>query len=174
MSGYQEADITRRAFGDLEPGLHFETAARTVTETDIVLFACLTGDLHPQHTDAAWAARSPYGERIAHGLLLVSYAIGLLTDAGSRVAGLRGIGEVTFKAPGRLGDTIRLTGTITPLEQLDETHGVVSSRCAIVEDRGLTLARLRLDLLWLAHIPRPDGPKEGDLLDGAPTGVFPL
>ncbi len=40
---------------------------RTITEADVVQFAALTGDLHPQHTDAAWAASSRFGERVAHG-----------------------------------------------------------------------------------------------------------
>ena len=55
-----------------------ESSGRTVTEYDVVSFASLTGDWHPQHADAAWAAESPFGRRIAHGMLVISYALGLL------------------------------------------------------------------------------------------------
>ena len=59
-------------YEELEAGQTFTTRGRTVTEADVVGFAALTGDWHPQHTDAVWAAESPFGERIAHGLLVVS------------------------------------------------------------------------------------------------------
>ena len=49
---------------------------RTITEADVVPFAALTGDMHPQHTDRHWAADGPFGERIAHGMLVLSYALG--------------------------------------------------------------------------------------------------
>ena len=65
------------------------TRGRTITEADLVSFSALTGDWHPQHADAAWAAESPFGERIAHGMLVLSYAVGLLPidpDAGHRAA----------------------------------------------------------------------------------------
>ena len=54
-------------FEELEAGQPFTTRGRTVTEADVVGFAALTGDWHPQHSDAQWAADSPFGERIAHG-----------------------------------------------------------------------------------------------------------
>ena len=51
------------------PALTGVSRGRTITEADVVQFAALTGDLHPQHTDAAWAAESRFGERVAHGML---------------------------------------------------------------------------------------------------------
>src|SRR5204862_7517956 len=65
-------------FDDLRIGDAMESSGRTVTEYDVVSFASLTGDWHPQHADAAWAAESPFGRRIAHGMLVISYALGLL------------------------------------------------------------------------------------------------
>jgi acyl dehydratase len=53
-------------FEELVEGPTFETRGRTITEADVVSFSALTGDGHPQHADAAWAARSAFGERIAH------------------------------------------------------------------------------------------------------------
>ena len=59
-------------------GEHFVSAARTVTECDVVNFACMTGDMHPNHTDAEVMKHSQFGQRIAHGLLGISWAHGFL------------------------------------------------------------------------------------------------
>ena len=83
-------------FDRLETGLAVTTRGRTITESDLVSFSALTGDWHPQHADADWAAEGPFGERVAHGMLVLSYAVGLLPidpDAGHRAA---------RAAPGRL------------------------------------------------------------------------
>jgi 3-hydroxybutyryl-CoA dehydratase len=81
---------------------------RTITEADVVAFANLTGDHHPQHTDASWAAGGPFGERIAHGMLVLAYAVGLVDFDPERIVALRRIDDVVFKRPVRIGDTIRV------------------------------------------------------------------
>ena len=95
-------------FEALETGQAFTTRGRTVTEADVVGFAALTGDWHPQHADAEWAAASPFGERIAHGLLVVSLAAGLVPFDPGRVIALRQVSDATFKRPVRFGDTLRV------------------------------------------------------------------
>ena len=72
------------------------------------MFAGLTGDFHPQHADAEWAAASPFGERIAHGLLVLSLAAGLVDFDPEEVLALRRVRDVVFKRPVKLGDTIRV------------------------------------------------------------------
>lgn len=79
---------------------------RTITEADVVAFANLTGDQHPQHTDAQWAERGPFGGRIAHGMLVLSYAVGLVDIDPDHIAALRRVREVVFKRPVAIGDTI--------------------------------------------------------------------
>ncbi len=81
---------------------------RTVTEADVAMFAGLTGDFHPQHVDAEWAAQSPFGERIAHGLLVLSLAAGMVDFDPEEVIALRRVRDVVFKRPVKLGDTIRV------------------------------------------------------------------
>ena len=88
---------------------------RTVTEADVVAFAALTGDCHPQHTDAEWAASSPFGERIATGMLVLSCAGGLVPFDPERVVALRRVGDVVFKRPVRFGDTLRVSGKMLEL-----------------------------------------------------------
>ena len=89
-------------FEALELGQEFTTRGRTVTEADVVGFASLTGDWHPQHADAEWAASSPFGERIAHGMLVVSLAAGLVPFDPGRVVALRRVCRRDVQAAGAL------------------------------------------------------------------------
>jgi len=94
---------------------------RTITEADVAAFASLTGDRHPQHTDAAWAEESPFGERIAHGMLVLSYAVGLVDFDPERVMALRRVEDVVFKRPVKLGDTIHVRASLV---REDDGRGV--------------------------------------------------
>src|SRR5438128_1201764 len=69
-------------FEDFEPGRIFRSNARTVEQGDVEVFATLTGDRNPVHVDAAFAARTPFRGRIAHGLLVESIASGLAWELG--------------------------------------------------------------------------------------------
>ena len=71
-------DMMARYFDDLEVGDSFITKGRTITEADLVNFAALTWDTYPLHVDAEWASKTMFGERIAHGMLVLSYAAGLV------------------------------------------------------------------------------------------------
>ena len=62
----------------LTTGSTIRSRGRTITESDLVQFSALTGDWHPQHADAEFAAESRFGERIAHGMLVLSYSVGLI------------------------------------------------------------------------------------------------
>jgi acyl dehydratase len=103
--------MMRRSFYYLEEfkvGDRFTTLSRTVTETDVVLFAGITGDNNPIHTDRTYAESLPFGSRIAHGLLGAGIATGLwgrmgLVD-GSAIAALGT--EWQFVGAIKIGDTI--------------------------------------------------------------------
>jgi 3-hydroxybutyryl-CoA dehydratase len=140
--------IFERDFDQLEPGAGFTTASRTITESDLVSFAALTGDRHPLHTDARWAADSPFGERVAHGMLVLSYALGLVPFDPARVLALRGVDGVTFKRPAHIGDTIRVEGRVDSVEPLDASTGLVTCGWKVLNDRDETLARAKLKVLW--------------------------
>ena len=103
-------------FDRLEVGTRVVTRGRTITETDLVSFSALTGDWHPQHADAEWAAASPFGERIAHGMLVLSYGVGLLPIDPERVVALRGLRNVVFKRPVPIGCTISVEAEIAGLQ----------------------------------------------------------
>jgi 3-hydroxybutyryl-CoA dehydratase len=141
-------DALALGFDRLEAGLAFETRGRTITEADVVSFAALTGDWHPQHADAVWAAESPFGERIAHGMLVLSYAVGLLPIDPERVTALRGLRSVVFKRPVPIGTTIRAEAEIAALRPLDAEHGMVELALRVRDADGKLLVRAAIDALW--------------------------
>jgi 3-hydroxybutyryl-CoA dehydratase len=142
-------------FDRLETGAGLVTRARTITETDLVSFSALTGDWHPQHADAQWAAASPFGERIAHGMLVLSYAIGLLPIDPERVKALRGIRNVVFKRPVPIGATIHAEVEIAGLRPLDPEHGLVELALRVRDAEGKLVARATIDALWRRQAAAP-------------------
>lgn len=103
-------------FEDLEIGQEFTSPARTITESDIMQFAGLSGDYNPLHTDDVFAAGTPFGRRIAHGLLGLSIASGLIARTGifDRTAiAMLGVDGWKFTAPIFIGDTVHVKIKIT-------------------------------------------------------------
>ena len=144
------------AFDELNVGDAFETAGRVIGEEDVAAFARLTGDHHPLHTDAEWAAQSALGERVAHGMLVLSYAVGLAEFAPQRVLALRGLRDVVFKRPVKLGDTITLTGEIRELKAVSDAAGLVTYGWSITEQRHRLCVRAVVEVLWMrepAQVP---------------------
>jgi acyl dehydratase len=99
---------TYRYLSEFTVGEKFYTLNQTVTETDVILFAGLTGDKNPIHTDRTYAEKLPFGSRLAHGMLGASIAVGLwgrmgLVD-GSAIAALST--EWKFVGPIKIDDTI--------------------------------------------------------------------
>ncbi len=135
-------------FDSLSEGERFSTRARTITEADVVSFAALTGDFHPVHTDAVWAERSPFGGRIAHGMLVLSYAVGLVPLDPERVVALRRIGEAVFKQPARFGDTIHVEGQVSKRSEVDAGVGLVECRWKVLNQDAKTVVRVAVEVLW--------------------------
>jgi acyl dehydratase len=129
----------------LEPGSSFITSGRTITETDVVSFAALTGDWHPQHADASWAATSRFGQRVAHGMLVLSYAVGLVPLDPARVIALRGLDRVVFKRPALIGDTIHVEGRVEGIRPLDEATALATLSWKIVNQSGAAIARATVE-----------------------------
>jgi acyl dehydratase len=108
-------------YEDLHVGLEFASPSRTVTESDVVQFAGLTGDYSELHTSEEFAKKTDYGRRVAHGMLGLAYAHGLMW---ARTGELRdcaiaflGISDWRFRGPIFLGDTIRVRYTISELRE---------------------------------------------------------
>jgi 3-hydroxybutyryl-CoA dehydratase len=135
-------------FDGLVVGQRFQTGGRTVTESDVIGFCALTGDWHPQHCDPGWAARSPFGERIAHGMLVMSLAVGLVPLDPERVLALRRVSDVVFKRPVRLGERISVAGKLTARTPIDERAGLVDFSWSVRNQAGALVCRAAVQVLW--------------------------
>lgn len=117
-------------FDEFEPGQQVETDGRTLTEADIINFAGLSGDFSPVHVDAEYSRTGPFGQRVAHGLLVVSLVSGLLIQTGlldGTLAAFREIARWKFKQPVYIGDTIRVVFIIEDVRPLKgRTDGMVT------------------------------------------------
>lgn len=144
---------------DLDVGMTFATARRTVTEADVVNFAGVSGDFNALHMDAVFAAtRTPYGERIAHGLLVTAIATGLRSevDDWATVAYL----ECTrrFGQPVLMGDTIGVAYELTEVRASRSRPelGVVKMNVSVRNQRDEEVQE-GVDVVMVARDPSQDG-----------------
>ena len=113
-------------FEQFEPGLRVVTAARTITEGDIVTFAGLSGDYNQIHTDVEFSKETPFGQRVAHGLLVLSVASGLAMRSGvleGTVIAFREINNWKFSSPVFIGDTIHVELVVVETKALPRLGG---------------------------------------------------
>jgi 3-hydroxybutyryl-CoA dehydratase len=113
-------------FEEFEIGQRFYSTGRTITENDIVSFAGLSGDYNQIHTDAQFAEGTPYGQRIAHGLLVTSVASGLIAQSGlieGTVLAFREINNWKFAKPTYIGDTVHVEVEINGTKALRRLGG---------------------------------------------------
>ena len=116
------------SFHDLTVGHEWESPGRTVTETDVVLFAGLSGDYNPLHCNHEISKSGPFGRPIAHGILGLAIATGLSSHAPKvDTMALVAILEWKFLLPILFGDTIRVISRIEALEsQARGRRGIVT------------------------------------------------
>lgn len=124
-------------FEDTSVGDTHVTGGRTITETHLVNFAMFSGDWHPIHTDVEYAAADGrFGARIAHGALVLSVALGLVTFWPPAMKAFYGIDKLRFVAPTRIGDTLHVATEVVAVEPKGEDAGVVTSRFTVRNQRG--------------------------------------
>ena len=142
------ADL-RRYYDDIAVGEEYESPGRTVTETDIVLFAGLSGDYNVLHTDAEFMKTSIFGERIAHGLLGLAIQSGLFSRATMAYATLAFVGmRWKFKGPIKIGDTVRLRARVSAKQDDGKPdHGLITVQRTLVNQRNEVVQEGETDLL---------------------------
>ncbi|MBZ4188090.1 MaoC family dehydratase [Niabella beijingensis] len=124
-------------FEDFVPGEKRTTTGRTITEADIVLHAGQTGDFYPHHMDAEWCKTQPFQQRIAHGTLVFSVAVGLSAGVINEVAMTYGYERLRFVAPVFINDTIRTTITIKEKKEHKKPgYGLVSELLEVHNQQG--------------------------------------
>lgn len=146
------------------PGLYFEefttgqtvkTAGRTISEDAIFSFAGLTGDFNQIHTDAAFANQTQFGQRIAHGLLGMSIAVGLIMQTGmleGTVLAFREINEWKFVKPFFIGDTVHAVLSISETKALPRIGaGSLTASLEVFNQKDEVCQRGTLNLLVLSR-----------------------
>jgi acyl dehydratase len=132
------AQMSSQYFEDFKPGDAFDTRSRTVTEADIAGFISLTWDHHPLYTDAEYAKKTGFKERIAPPLLGIAFAVGL--DAPLAMAAGTCLGfthtDWQFVGPIRAGDTLQLRQTVGKKTEADDRTGIVALEMSLVNHRG--------------------------------------
>jgi 3-hydroxybutyryl-CoA dehydratase len=132
-------------FEEFEPGQKITTAGRTITESDIVTFAGFSGDYNQIHTDAVYSQSSPAGQRVAHGLLILSIASGLTVQTGlmeGTVVYFREINEWKFIKPVFIGDTIHVDIEVLETKELRRTGtGLVTIQLDVRNQQAETVMR---------------------------------
>lgn len=104
--------FSKKYFEDHIENTFRDTLGRTITETDIVLHAGQSGDFFPHHVDAEWCKTQSFGQRIAHGTLIFSIAVGMTATVVNELAFTYGFDRLRFIKPVFIGDTIRVRVSI--------------------------------------------------------------
>jgi len=129
-------------YEDYEIGVKMRTRGRTITEADIVNFAALTGDFNPMHTDAEFMKTHAMGQRIAHGMLSLSYAVGQAYQLGfmeGTILAFRGL-EMKFSLPVFIGDTLHVELTVIEMKEARRLGGgMVTLEVKIINQDGKTV-----------------------------------
>jgi len=113
-------------FEEFQVGQRIVTAGRTVTETDIVTFAGLSGDFNQIHIDEEYSKSTPFSARVAHGLLGLSMASGLVVQTGfmeGTIMAFREVNEWKFIKPIYIGDTIRVETEVKETKAIPRIGG---------------------------------------------------
>lgn len=156
-------------YEDLVPGAVWTSPARTMTESDIVNFAGMTGDFDPLHMDHEFAAESPYGRPIVHGLLGLSILAGLSSTCPRvRTLALLSVDNWQFHSPVYVGDTVHVITQVESVKPSGRRSGQIVWLRKLVNQRGECVQSGRLTTLvssqsFLPRRSRPGTINRGNL-----------
>ena len=142
-------------FEEFAPGQRIVTAGRTITEHDVVAFAGLSGDFNQIHTDAEYASKSPFGQRVAHGLCVMSIASGLAVQTGvmeGTVLAFREVNEWKFSAPVFFGDTVHVELEVIEMKAMTRFGGgAVTLTLDVINQQGKSVQKGKWVVLLLSR-----------------------
>ena len=126
-------------FEEYTEGDNHHSHGRTITDADIVLHAGQTGDFYPHHMNAEFCKEQPFKERIAHGTLILSVAVGMLAGEINDVAMSYGYDGIRFIRPVFIGDTITAHATIAEKREYaknPDQFGLVDEKVEVTNQKG--------------------------------------
>lgn len=146
------ADIRGLYWEDFEIGKVFETSSRTITSTDIVNFACLSGDFNAVHCDWEYAKTTPFGEPVAHGPLIYAIMGGLQYASGindGTLLALLQVDQWRMMVPVKHGDTLHLEQEVVGRKESSKTdRGTVTMERRFVRSDGTVVQQMTVTLLY--------------------------
>lgn len=134
-------------YADLHVGMAFRSPGRTITDADLVAFAGLTGDFSELHTSEVYAKNSQFGRRVAHGMLGLAYAHGLMWprtgELRETAVAFLGINDWKFLEPIFVGDTIFVNYQISELRDSKSrpTQAIAVFDVSVVDQNDRTVQR---------------------------------
>jgi acyl dehydratase len=144
-------------FDEFEVGQVLETPRRTITSTDIVNFACLSGDFNGVHTDHEYCKTTPFGEPIAHAPLVYAVMGGLQYASGvndGTLLAVIGIDEWRMHSPVKHGDTVHMRSTVLSKKPTSKPErGVVSFKREFVNQREEVVQSMTATFLYRTRTP---------------------
>lgn len=139
-------------FEDFEVGMVLETPRRTITSTDIVNFACLSGDFNGVHTDYEYCKTTPFGEPIAHAPLVYAVMGGLQFASGvndGTLLAVVGIDEWRMHSPVKHGDTVHMRSTVLEKRETSKPdRGIVTFRREFMNQRDEAVQSMTATFLY--------------------------
>ena len=139
-----------KTFDDLNIGDEVRTTGRTITETDVVNFAGISGDFHPEHMNEEYAKKSPLNGRIAHGLLTTAVATGMVNQTGITEGTTIAVLEMRerFIKAVRFGDTIRsVFKIINKKETKKPDRGIVTAALTVLNQKNETVLEAEIVMM---------------------------
>jgi acyl dehydratase len=140
-------------FEEFEIGAKYVSQGRTVTESDVAAFAGLSGDFNPLHTDARFAATTPCGDRIAHGMLTVAMSTGMSNWTGIFAGTTIALLEQNIKYSGavKFGDTVHLEMEVIEKKETSKPErGVINIAAKMLNDAEQVV----VDMKWTLMMKR--------------------
>jgi len=140
-------------FEEFEIGAKYVSQGRTITEADVAAFAGLSGDYNPLHTDAKFAATTPFGERIAHGMLTVAISTGMSNWTGIFAGTTIALLEQNIKYTGavKFGDTVHLEMEVTGKKETSKPdRGIITLAAKMLNDTDQVV----VDMTWTLMMKR--------------------
>ena len=137
---------------DFEVGQTIRTSARTITSTDIVNFACLSGDFNEVHTDWEYCKSTPFGEPVAHGPLVYAIMGGLQYASGindGTLLALLGVDKWRMLAPVKHGDTVHMESTVVEKKETSKSdRGVIKVKRKFVNQNSTPVQEMECAFMY--------------------------